>query len=77
MFVLVEYCRYGNLLMYVINARGRFINQIDSAGNLLISSNQQQDTILNVASENYITIYTIIDNRYAIIASLKKNLSDS
>ena len=77
MFVLVEYCRYGNLLMYVINARGRFINQIDSAGNLLISSNQPQDTILNVASENYITIYTIIDNRYAIITSLKKNLSDS
>lgn len=73
MFVLVEYCRYGNLLMYVINARGRFINQIDSAGNLLISSNQPQDTILNVASENYITI----DNRYAIITSLKKNLSDS
>ena len=31
---MVEYCRYGNLLSYVIDARKRFVNQADSLGNL-------------------------------------------
>ena len=34
LLLMVEYCRYGNLLSYVIDARKRFVNQVDSLGNL-------------------------------------------
>jgi hypothetical protein len=33
--VLIEYCRYGNLLSYLIKHRKSFVNQVDSEGNLV------------------------------------------
>ena len=35
MLIIVEYCRYGNLQSYVTKARNRFVNQVDSHGNLI------------------------------------------
>ena len=61
-FVLVEYCRYGNLLSYVTNARGRFINQVNSVGNLINFVQEKQESIsirtINDAraDDNYITV---------------------
>ena len=59
--VLVEYCRFGNLLSNVINARGRFINQVDSVGNLIINFDQQQQESIsgrpiNDTDDDYITV---------------------
>ena len=34
LLLIVDYCCYGNLLSYVIDARKRFVNQADSLGNL-------------------------------------------
>ena len=58
MFLLVEYCRYGNLLSYVINARGRFVNEVDSVGNLSTSNQQNEEEITagDANGENYISI---------------------
>ena len=35
LFVIIEYCRYGNLLSYIIKNRHKFVNQVDSFGFLL------------------------------------------
>ena len=34
MLIIVEYCQYGNLQNHVAKSRNRFINQVDSHGNL-------------------------------------------
>ena len=34
-FVIVEYCRYGNLLSYLTTHRHKFVNQVDEFGSLL------------------------------------------
>jgi hypothetical protein len=33
--VLIEYCRYGNLLSYLIKHRKSFVNQVNSEGYLV------------------------------------------
>ena len=56
--VIVEYCRYGNLQSYVINARKRFVNQVDSQGNLIFLS-QQEDvntTELPLPDDGYFVV---------------------
>ena len=54
--MLVEYCRYGNLLSYVINARGRFVNEVDSVGNLSNQQNEEEITAGDANGKNYISI---------------------
>lgn len=34
LFVIVEYCRHGNLQTYLINHRKSFVNLLDEAGNM-------------------------------------------
>ena len=38
LFVIVEYCRFGNLLSYLTAHRHNFVNQVDGLGNLLIDN---------------------------------------
>ena len=33
-FVIVEYCRYGNLLSYLMAHRQNFVNEVGESGNL-------------------------------------------
>ncbi len=33
-FVIVEYCRYGNLLSYLMAHRQNFVNEVSESGNL-------------------------------------------
>ncbi|EFX73008.1 hypothetical protein DAPPUDRAFT_308023 [Daphnia pulex] len=42
LFVIVEYCRFGNLQSYLINHRNNFVNQVDKLGNLLIDAAIQE-----------------------------------
>jgi hypothetical protein len=42
LFVIVEYCRYGNLQSYLINHRNNFVNQVDKLGNLLSDAEMQE-----------------------------------
>jgi hypothetical protein len=34
LFIIVEYCRFGNLQTYLVNSRNNFINQVDEFGEL-------------------------------------------
>ncbi len=42
LFVIVEYCRFGNLQSYLINHRNNFVNQVDKLGNLLSDAAMQE-----------------------------------
>ncbi|XP_046637844.1 vascular endothelial growth factor receptor 1-like isoform X2 [Daphnia pulicaria] len=42
LFVIVEYCRFGNLQTYLINHRNNFVNQVDKLGNLLSDAAMQK-----------------------------------
>ncbi|XP_046456190.1 vascular endothelial growth factor receptor 2-like [Daphnia pulex] len=42
LFVIVEYCRFGNLQTYLINHRNNFVNQVDELGNLLSDAEIQE-----------------------------------
>ena len=44
--MIVEYCRYGNLHSYVIKAKNRFVNQVDSGGNLIQMEQDKIDKIM-------------------------------
>ena len=54
--VIVEYCRYGNLLNHLIKRRNKFINEIDSLGNLVPKESalldQELDETINVLNLN-------------------------
>jgi hypothetical protein len=34
LFIIVEYCRFGNLQTYLVNSRNNYINQVDEFGEL-------------------------------------------
>ncbi|XP_046457028.1 vascular endothelial growth factor receptor 1-like isoform X1 [Daphnia pulex] len=42
LFVIVEYCRFGNLQTYLINHRNNFVNQVDELGNVLSDAEMQE-----------------------------------
>lgn len=42
LLVIVEYCRYGNLQVYLVNHRHKFINLVDEFGNMK-SENETDD----------------------------------
>ena len=92
MLIIVEYCRYGNLQSYVTNARNRFVNQVDSNGNLIQLRQDNGAELVPPEDDGYFVVgaqssfgaaSTIIRVRNrnnsdeSVIKTLKENENDS
>ena len=68
LFVIIEYCRYGNLLSYIIKNRHKFVNQVDSFGFLLpLNKNgecEKEESHSDTENELHFKKYFLIINFY-------------
>ena len=71
LFIIVEYCQFGNLQSFLIKNRKSFINQVDESGN------PTTDTVTADETDNYPIIQQ--DSRCCVVSSFsdKFNQSDS
>ena len=81
LFIIVEYCQFGNLQSFLIKNRKSFINQVDESGN------PTTDTVTADETDNYPIIQQVTgtlcscaqDSRCCVVSSSsdKFNQSDS
>jgi hypothetical protein len=61
---MVEYCRYGNLLSFISSARKRFINQVDSLGNLI--KENENCRCSDTSAADYYLIPEVVNGRVGV-----------